>query len=99
MHKSVVGDSRWVVRGVSDLAYAMAWAEGDVQPAERTLSARERSWRARRPSEKMRTFAWRLGLTVPDGALSGEVSAMITVALASHRIDPRLPAYAMVGAR
>jgi len=99
MHKSVVGDSRWVVRGVSDLAYAMAWAEGDVQPAERTLSARERSWRARRPSEKMRTFAWRLGLTVPDGALSGEVSAMITVALASHRIDSRLPAYAMAGAR
>lgn len=96
MHRYVVGESRWVMRGVSDLAYAMAWAEGDVTPAERLTARRERSWRARRPSERQRDLARRYGIMISPDMHSGEVSNRISVAMASTRIDVRLPAYARV---
>jgi hypothetical protein len=77
----------------------MAWAEGDVTLAEQMTARRERAWRARPPSEKMLAFAARLRVYVPPGARQGEVSNMITLALASNRIDPSVPAYARSGAR
>lgn len=95
MHRYRVGESRWVVRGVEDLSYAMAWAEGDVSGAETMTARRERSWRAQRPSEKQRQLARRYGIVITEGMHSGEVSARISVEMASARIDPRLPAYAM----
>jgi hypothetical protein len=85
---------RSIVQGVADLSYAMAWAEGDVTLAEQMTARRERAWRARPPSEKMLAFAARLRVYVPPGARQGEVSNMITLALASNRIDAIVPAYA-----
>lgn len=93
MHGRRVGESRWVARGVSELGYAMAWAEGDVTPVEASLARKERSWRARKPSQAQVELATRLGMA-PGGALSGEVSNYIAVTFASRRIDPRMPAYA-----
>lgn len=77
-----------VVSGVADLAYAMAWAEGAVTPAEKTTATKERAWRARPPTEKLRALAERLHVYVPPGARMGEVSAMVSLVLASRRIDP-----------
>lgn len=95
MHKSQQRTGRWIIQGVADLSYAMAWAEGEVTPGEKTTATKERSWRARPPTDKMRAFAERLGINVPAGARMGEVSNMITLTLASNRIDPHLPAWAI----
>lgn len=82
--------SRWVARGVGELSYAMAWAEGDLTSVERGLANREVKWRARKPSDAQKATARRWGVRVEDGMLSGEVSNRITVAAASWRIDPKL---------
>lgn len=87
MHRYNMGESRWVKRDVSDLGYAMAWAEGDVSAMEHLTAHKSRRWRASRPTEKQVNLALREGLTVPSDALSGEVSNMIAVAQASSRID------------
>ena len=58
-----------------------------------TIAARERSWRARVPSPKLTAFAQRLGLNVSPHARAGEVSNMVTLALATRRIDGHLPTY------
>jgi hypothetical protein len=93
MHKNQLHTERAIVRGVPDLSYAMAWAEGDVTPGEKTTAAKDRSWQARPPTEKMRHLAQKLSIYVPPGARMGEVSNMITLALATKRIDHHLPAY------
>lgn len=93
MHKNQLRTERAIVRAVPDLSYAMAWAEGDVTPAEKTTAAKGRSWQAMRPSEKTRALAAQLSIYVPPGAKQGEVSNMITLALATRRIDAHLPDY------
>ncbi len=93
MHKNQRHTGRWIVQGVADLSYAMAWAEAEVTPGEKTTATKERSWRARSPSEKLLALAGRLAIHVPGGARMGEVSNMVTLALASRRIDPHIPSY------
>jgi len=93
MHRTQRHTGRWIVQAVPDLPYAMAWAEGEVSAAERTTATKKRSWRAAPPSQKMQALAARLGVHVDPGARSGEVSAAISLVLASSRIDPHLPAW------
>ena len=90
---------RQVVDGVEDLAYAMAWAEGDVTASEKTTATKERAWRARPPSSspKLMALASRLGVFIPPGARMGEVSNMVSLVLASKRIDPLLGSWTMKG--
>jgi superfamily II DNA or RNA helicase len=94
MHAKVQGVSRWVNRGVPDLSYAMAWAEGDVSPAEHTIAKRERGWKARKPSDKQKDYARGLGIEIQPGMHSGEVSSAIEVIVASRRIDHLVPEHA-----
>ena len=93
MHKNQLHTERAIHRGVPDLSYAMAWAENDVTAKERTTAGKGRSWQAMKPSEKTRRLAEQLQIFVPPGAKMGEVSNMITLALATRRIDAHLPAY------
>lgn len=93
MHRYHVGTGRRVASAVPDKAYAMAWAEQDVTVAEAMTARKERSWRARRPSQKQIDLARRYGVIVHDRMLSGEVSNSIAVAMASARIDPRVSAW------
>lgn len=93
MHKNQLHTEKVIVRAVPDLSYAMAWAEGDVTPTEKTTAAKGRSWQAMRPSDKTLALAQKLSIYVPPGARMGEVSNMITLALATRRIDAHLPAY------
>ncbi len=86
---------RCIVAGVQDLAYAMAWAEGDISPVEKTTAARERSWRAKPPSDKMRLAAERNRVFIPPGARAGEVSNMLSLVFASRRLDPLVPSWAL----
>lgn len=93
MHKNQLHTERAIVRNVPDLSYAMAWAEGDVTPSEKTTAAKGRTWQAAPPTVKMRGLAEKLHIYVPPGARMGEVSNMITLVLATKRIDAHLPAY------
>jgi superfamily II DNA or RNA helicase len=88
MHRYQRGTGRWVIQGVEDRSYAMAWAEGDVTPSELTTAKKERGWRRAAPSDKQRGIAARYGVVIPDGATSGEASNLIGQAMASARIDP-----------
>lgn len=96
MHKTRVGESRWVVRGVADLSYAMSWAESDVTPMEMSIVKRDSGWRLRTPTVKQVQYARRLGVEVRPDMSSGEVSREIARVQANERIDTRLPAYARV---
>jgi superfamily II DNA or RNA helicase len=91
MHKSQKDTGRWIAEGIEDMSYAMAWAEGEVTRSETMTARKDRSWRARMPSDSQRKFAARMGLAVTPDMHAGEVEALITVRLASHRIDPKLP--------
>lgn len=94
MDKKRVGTGRWVINGLHDLSWAMAWAEGEVTPAEKTTAARARSWRREGVTDKQRMMAARCGITIPPSATKGEVSSWLDIEFASARIDPHTPAYA-----
>jgi superfamily II DNA or RNA helicase len=114
MHRYRAGDpneTRYVQRGVTDLGFAQAWAEADVRPGEGSTAARERDWRARRPSEAQWARARAAGITRgADGSAKsmlgevypdvhqGELSNMITRAEATQRMDYRV-AYLKAGQR
>lgn len=90
----MVGTGRWVATGVHELSYAMAWAEADVTATEKTTAARAKAWRKDKPSDAQRNYARRFGYVVHDQMTKGEVSELISVGVASGRIDPYVPAYA-----
>lgn len=88
MHRYQRGTGRWVIQGVEDRSYAMAWAEGEVTPTETTTARKELRWRKNAPSDKQRSMAARYGIVIMDGMTSGEVSNLLGQAMASARIDP-----------
>ena len=88
------GSFGWIERGVPDLAYAMAFAEGDITPAEKAMAQREAWWRNdTHMSGKMRQAAANVGVPVKRGMTAGEISNAINVAMASDRIDWMVPRY------
>jgi superfamily II DNA or RNA helicase len=102
INKPAGAGSAWIVRGVSELAYAMAHGEGDVTPAENRLAKKTAGWRRGGPTVPQLALAARLGILTNELMTAGEVSALIDRAIASQRIDPRVPTYArpqLVGAR
>lgn len=79
--------------GAPDLELAMALGEEKAERAERAANRtfvagkRDARWRSRRPSEKAIESAGRWGVAVPPEATAGEVSDLISVEIASARID------------
>jgi len=80
----------WIAQNVPDLGYAMAHGESNVTMAEQVITAKERQWRKRKPSEKQNGYARSLGFTPLPEMRSGEVSDLISVGLASERLDAKL---------
>jgi superfamily II DNA or RNA helicase len=83
----------WISRSVPDIGYAMAWGEGDITDAEQLYAAKERGWRKRPATVKAINYARALGIEVPDRARGGQVGDLLTVELASRRIDKPLTKY------
>ena len=94
MHQVMPGTGRWVAQGVGDLGYAMAYGEAAVMPYERMMTAKERGWRARPATARQRKQARAFGVVLHNGMTMGEVAAAVSVAHASQRIDPLVPAHA-----
>lgn len=81
-----------IERGVPDLAYAMAFADDNVTPAEKAMAMREAWWRNdTHMSGKMRQAAANVGVTVKRGMTAGEISNAINIKMASDRIDWMVP--------
>lgn len=57
------------------------------------LTSRKSSWRRKNesPTAPQRGYASSLGLTIPGGTTKPQLSDMITVRLATWRLDPKLP--------
>lgn len=88
MDRVRAGDSAWVIEHVSELGYAMAHAEGAVESDQLDmwgLTRNGRNYVLRRALE--------MGFAVDKAMSTGEVKKMITVGLASARIDTRLPSW------
>jgi superfamily II DNA or RNA helicase len=86
MDRVRAGSSAWVIERVSELGYAMAHAEGAVEGLARDTwgdGPRSKNYVARR--------ALGMGLPVTHDMSAGEIKKMITVGLASARIDAQLP--------
>lgn len=82
MDRTRVGVSSWVIEHVSELGYAMAHAQGAVDG----MTDRSR-WTKAYAVRK----AQGMGLPVSADMSAGEMKKMITVGLASARIDANLP--------
>lgn len=74
----------WVRQGL-DLDMAMSWGEQFAAEAS-TLTRRGAAWRKGAPSQGQLNHAKRLGLDV-EGLTKGEVSDLISIDLASQRLD------------
>jgi superfamily II DNA or RNA helicase len=86
MDRVRAGASSWVVERVSELGYAMAHAEGAVEGRERGIGEHGAKAYVLRRAQAM-------GLPVLRDMSVGEIRKMITVGLASARIDANLPAW------
>lgn len=83
-----------IERGVPDLAYAMAFADDNVTPAEKAMAMREAWWRNdTHISGKMRQAAANVGVTIKPRMTAGEISNAINIKMASDRIDWMVPRY------
>lgn len=84
MDRTRVGSSSWVIEHVSELGYAMAHAQGAVDGMDRSIG--EGGAKA-----YVLKKALGMGLPVLRDMSVGEIRKMITVGLASARIDACLP--------
>lgn len=73
------------------LGTAQAWAESEADDLAGFNVRKTASWRKKRPSEAHLDFATRLRIDLPADVRSGELGNLISVALASKRIDRYLP--------
>lgn len=87
MRREPGGGSRYLVRDVPDKGYAMAWAEDELSGRELRTARKERSWRAKAPTQAQRAEAERLGLLPPDEVHGGQLADLIAVEQASRRMD------------
>ncbi len=70
-----------------DLSMAMAWGESEAEERSNINTGKSASWRRKAASEAQVRYATQLGQKVPEGARAGDVGDLISVALASRKID------------
>ena len=86
-------DQPKLIQKVTDLGYAMARGESAAEEADRMSgqfrsSIRDARWRGElAPSNRQLETAAKMRIKVPRGATAGQVSDLITVKLASSRVD------------
>ena len=86
-------DQPKLIQKVTDLGYAMARGESAAEEADRMSgqfrsSMRDARWRGElAPSNRQLETAAKMRIKVPRGATAGQVSDLITVKLASSRVD------------
>lgn len=66
---------------------ASAWAETEADELAGFNVRKTASWRRKKPSEKQLGFASTLGIDLPTDVRSGELGNLISVAMASRKLD------------
>lgn len=66
---------------------AMAWAETEAEDRMPFNTDKTASWRKKKPSDKQKTLAQGLGVSVTEDMRSGEVGNLISVQFASKKFD------------
>jgi hypothetical protein len=83
---------KWVrLHEALPLGTASAWGETEADDLAGFNVRKTASWRKKKPSEAQLDFATRLRIDLPADVRSGELGNLISVALASKRIDRYLP--------
>lgn len=70
-----------------DLGMAMAWGESEADSRATLNTGKAASWRKKPASEAQVRYAGQLRQNVPEGARAGEVGDLISIALASRKVD------------
>jgi superfamily II DNA or RNA helicase len=70
-----------------DLGMAMAWGETAADERSAINTGKSASWRRKKASEAQIRYAANLGRTVPESGRAGEVGDLISIGLASKKID------------
>lgn len=73
------------------LGTAQAWSESEADDLAGFNVRKTASWRKKKPSEAQLKFAGQLGINLPPDVRSGDLGNLISVAIASRRIDKFLP--------
>lgn len=83
------GNGGQFIREALDLETAMSWAEQFAVQEDKTLANRSASWRRKneKPSDQQRDYAERLGLTFPENVTKRDLSDMLSIHVASSRLD------------
>lgn len=84
------GAGVWLHRGLP-MEAAMGWAETEAEDRGEFIALRGASWRKRKApaTEAQLRMAVGIGITVPDGTSKSELSDMISVHMASRRLDKK----------
>jgi superfamily II DNA or RNA helicase len=83
---------RWVrLHAALPLGTASAWAETEADELAPFNVRKTASWRKKKPSEAQLKFATSLGIQLPEDVRSGDLGNLISVALASRKLDRYLP--------
>lgn len=86
------GKEPWVrLHTCLDLGMAMAWGESEAEERSVINVGKAASWRRKPASEAQLGYARTLKQTVPPDARAGEVGDLISVGLASRKIDRFVP--------
>lgn len=93
VHWSDWDQARYVVRGCTDFASAMMYAQDDMTKAETRAASRDDGFRKRRvwATEEQKAMGRRYGVDVDRFKYASELQIVTTEAVASHRIDTCLP--------
>jgi superfamily II DNA or RNA helicase len=70
-----------------DLGMAMAWGESEADERSSINTGKQASWRRKPASEAQIGYARTLRQAVPEGARAGEVGDLISIGLASRKVD------------
>ena len=70
-----------------DLGMAMAWGESEAEERSAINTGRSASWRKKKASEAQLGYAESLRCPVEEGMRAGDVGDLISIALASRKID------------
>jgi superfamily II DNA or RNA helicase len=70
-----------------ELGMAMAWAESEADERSDLNTSKAASWRRKPASDRQISYARTLGRPLSEGARAGEAGDVISVALASRKID------------
>lgn len=79
----------WLHRNLQ-LGTAQAWAETEAEELQDFSTRRTATWRKKKASDSQKNYAKQLGIPYGEGTLAGELGNLISIELASRRLDPKV---------